>query len=109
MPRSITPVSVRITNGTSAPSTFVVATSLGSCSGSGSGFTVPSLALYDHEVLAGASQFGGDDAARPAATVVHTHGSRWGPEKIGPLFGWLATVSVTRDAPVPAAIVLSPS
>src|SRR5262249_49807847 len=88
MPRSITPRSVRMTKGTDAPRTVARAPSAGTWSGSGSGFTEPSVDLYAHVIFVGASQSRSVAAPSPAAWVVQTHGSRCGPEKTGPFFEW---------------------
>src|SRR4051794_17479028 len=109
MPRSITPVSVRMTNGTSLPFTFVVAMSAGRALASASGLIDPSFARYDHDVFVGASQSASVALPRPAASVVHTHGSMCGPANIGPFFEWLTTVSPARVSPTCASSALSPS
>ena len=109
MPRSITPCSVRMTNGTVAPPTVVVAASAGIVAGSVSGRTDPSCALYDHVVTVGASQSASVAAPRPAASVVQTHGVMCGPENIGPFFEWFVTTRRTVSSPDFASMVLSPS
>ena len=63
--------------------------------GSSSGFTEPSVDWYEYVTLLGASQSSSSGAPRPASSVLHTHGSRCGPEKTGPFFEWLMTVRVT--------------
>src|SRR5262245_46920154 len=95
MPRSITPRSVRITNGTDAPRTIARATSAGRFCGSAKGFTEPSVDLYDHVTFVGASQSASVAGPSPAACVVHTHGSRCGPDNTGPFFEWFRTRSRT--------------
>src|SRR5262245_8285858 len=106
----MTPVSVRITNGTTRPPTVAVAASGGGAVGSASSWRAPAPSTYCHVTSVGASQpSSGVDGARPKLSVVQAYRSSGSPANSGPDTGWSVTVTAARASPARAVISESPS